>query len=46
MHHYFQFKRTGFLQHDHERSNVESAFSMMKRKFGGGLRRRYQLISA
>jgi transposase len=26
------------LQHYHKRSNVESAFSMMKRKFGDGLR--------
>jgi hypothetical protein len=27
-----------FLQHYHKRSNVESTFSMMKRKFGDGLR--------
>jgi transposase len=38
MYHYFQFKRDEFLQHYHKRSNVESAFSMMKRKFGDGLR--------
>ena len=38
MYHYFQFKRTEFLQHYHKRSNVESTFSMMKRKFGDGLR--------
>jgi transposase len=38
MYHYFQFKRTDFLQHYHKRSNVESTFSMMKRKFGDGLR--------
>jgi transposase len=38
MYHYFQFKRTDFLAHYHKRSNVESTFSMMKRKFGDGLR--------
>lgn len=38
MFHYFQFKRTEFLQHYHKRSNVESTFSMMKRKCGDGLR--------
>ena len=38
MYHYFQFRRTEFLQHYHKRSNVESTFSMMKRKFGDGLR--------
>ncbi len=38
MFHYFQFKRDEFLEHYHKRSNVESAFSMMKRKFGDSLR--------
>jgi transposase len=38
MYHFFQFKRTEFLQHYHKRSNVESTFSMIKRKFGDGLR--------
>lgn len=38
MYHYFQFQRTEFLQHYHKRSNVESTFSMMKRKFGDSLR--------
>ncbi|MGA3105888.1 MAG: transposase [Terriglobales bacterium] len=38
MFHYFMFKRDEFLQHYHKRSNVESTFSMMKRKFGDGLR--------
>jgi len=38
MFHYFQFRREEFLQHYHKRSNVESAFSMMKRKFGDSLR--------
>jgi transposase len=38
MFHYFQFRREEFMQHYHKRSNVESAFSMMKRKFGDGLR--------
>jgi transposase len=35
---HFQFKKDEFLQHYHKRSNVESTFSMMKRKFGDGLR--------
>jgi transposase len=38
MFHYFQFRRDDFLQHYHKRSNVESTFSMMKRKFGDSLR--------
>src|SRR5258708_38311794 len=38
MYQYFQFRRDEFLQHYHKRSNVESAFSTMKRKFGDGLR--------
>jgi transposase len=38
MYHYFQFKREDFLQHYHKRSNIESTFSMMKRKFGDSLR--------
>jgi transposase len=38
MYHYFQFRRTEFLSHYHKRSNVESTFSMMKRKFGDSLR--------
>lgn len=38
MFHYFQFRREEFMQHYHKRSNVESAFSMMKRKFGDSIR--------
>lgn len=38
MFHYFQFRRTEFLAHYHKRSNIESTFSMMKRKFGDALR--------
>ncbi len=38
MYHYFQFRREEFMRHYHKRSNVESAFSMMKRKFGDSLR--------
>jgi transposase/predicted nucleic acid-binding Zn finger protein len=38
MFHYFQFKREDFLQHYHKRSNAESTFSMIKRKFGDYLR--------
>ena len=36
--HYFRFRQEEFLRHYHLRSNVESTFSMMKRKFGGDVR--------
>ncbi|MGH7331867.1 MAG: transposase [Candidatus Rokuibacteriota bacterium] len=35
---YFMYRRDEFLAHYHKRSNVETAFSMMKRKFGDFLR--------
>jgi len=38
MYHYFMLRRDEFLTHYHKRSNVESTFSMMKRKFGDSLR--------
>ncbi len=38
MYHYFNFRKQDFLKHYHQRSNVESTFSMMKRKFGDSLR--------
>jgi len=38
MFHYFMYRRADFLAHYHKRSNVESTFSMMKRKFGDSLR--------
>jgi len=34
MFHYFQFQREEFLKHYHQRSNAESTFSAVKRKFG------------
>lgn len=37
---YFQFRREEFLAHYHRRSNVETTFSMVKKKFGGDLRSR------
>jgi transposase len=36
--HYFQFKQDEFMARYHQRSNVESTFSMLKRKFGDGVR--------
>jgi transposase len=36
--HLYNFKREEFLAHYHKRSNVESAFSSMKRKFGDFIR--------
>jgi transposase len=38
MFHYFQFRREEFLEHYHKRSNIESTFSAIKRKFGDSVR--------
>jgi transposase len=38
MYHYFAMRREEFLEHYHRRSNVESAFSMIKRKFADAVR--------
>lgn len=38
MKHYFIYQREMFLAHYHCRSNIESTFSMIKRKFGDSLR--------
>ncbi len=38
MYHYFTYNREMFLEHYHQRSNVETAYSMMKSKFGDSLR--------
>lgn len=38
MYHYFQFNREEFLKHYHKRSNAESVFSAMKKKFGDTLK--------
>jgi Transposase DDE domain/SWIM zinc finger len=38
MFHFFQFQREEFLAHYHQRSNVESTFSAVKRKFGDSVR--------
>jgi transposase len=38
--HYYQFRRDEFLSHYHKRSNVESTFSAVKRKFGDNVRSR------
>jgi transposase len=40
MYHRFAFEREEFLRHYHQRSNVESAFSAIKRRFGDSLRTR------
>lgn len=36
--HYYCLNQDKFLEHYHQRSNVETTFSMIKAKFGGGLR--------
>ncbi len=38
MYHYFAFNQKWFMQQYHQRSNVESTFSMIKAKFGDSLR--------
>ena len=38
LYHYFHLHHEEFLAHYHKRSNVESAFSMIKAKFGGHVR--------
>jgi transposase len=35
---YFMYRRADFLEHYHKRSNVETTFSMIKRKFGDAVR--------
>lgn len=40
MYHYYCYNQKWFLQQYHKRSNVESTFSMIKAKFGDGLRSR------
>ena len=36
--HWYCLNQEKFLEHYHQRSNVETSFSMIKAKFGGGLR--------
>jgi transposase len=36
--HFYNFNRIDFMTHYHKRSNVETAFSMIKMKFGGSVR--------
>src|SRR5215831_1066819 len=38
MYHMFMFQKQTFFEHYHKRSNVESTFSALKRKFGDSLR--------
>ena len=38
MYHYFMYNREDFLSHYHQRSNVETVFSMIKAKFGDAVR--------
>lgn len=38
MYHYFQLNRDEFMEHYHQRSNVESTMNMVKAKFGDKLK--------
>jgi transposase len=46
MFHYYQFRREEFLRHYHQRSNIESVFSMIKRKFGDSVRSKTETAMA
>ena len=46
MFHYFQYRQEEFLAHYHKRSNVESAFSAIKRKFGDSVRSKTDVAMA
>lgn len=43
MFHYFHLQRDEFLKHYHQRSNVETTFSMIKAKFGDSVRSKTNL---
>jgi transposase len=43
---YFLYRRAEFLQHYHKRSNVETTFSMIKRKFGDAVRSKTDVAMA
>jgi transposase len=38
MYHLFMYQREAYLEHYHKRSNIETAYSMIKGKFGSALR--------
>jgi transposase len=42
LYHYFMFNQDEFMQRYHRRSNVETTFSMIKRKFGERLRSKHK----
>ena len=44
MHAMFTLKREEYLKHYHKRSNVESTFSALKRKFGDSLRNKTDIV--
>jgi transposase len=43
--HYFQFNKDEFLAHYHRRSNIESAVSMIKAKFGDAVRSKIEVAA-
>ena len=38
MWHFYNFNKNAFLEHYHKRSNIETAYSMIKMKFGSSIR--------
>lgn len=44
--HYYMLNRDDFLKHYHQRSNVETAFMMMKTKFGDSVRSKIEVAMA
>ena len=46
LYHFYMFNRETFLRHYHRRSNVETAFSMIKGKFGDAVRSKSRAAQA
>lgn len=42
--HYFQFHKEEFLEHYHKRSNVESTFAAIKKKFGESVKSKNRIV--
>ena len=38
MYHLFMYRREAYMEHYHKRSNIETAYSMIKGKFGSALK--------
>ena len=41
---FFRYREAEFRRHYHKRSNIETVFSMVKRKFGGAVRGKHRVV--